>query len=201
MKKVLPPAALPLALAALPVPGCQSPAPPAAPPNPPARIVPAGATEASLRANWKERLDQPYVYLEHRGDYRALGGRMRELFAAAETAGIAATGPPFALFFDDPGAVAIADLTSRVCLPVDGPPAEAGGLAYDVLPPAMVAYGLVPGAYDRVAGAYPALFAYVEDHGWTARGPLREIYLVNPADAASFADLLTEVQIPWVPGR
>jgi len=180
---------------------CQSAASITASPDAPARIVPVGSSPQSLHANWKERLDQPFVFLEHRGDYRNLGDTMRRLLATAEEEGIAVTGPPFALFYDDPGQVPIRDLHARACLPVSGPPRGRSVLGYEVLPQAMVAYGLVPGAYDRVPEAYPVLFDYLGDHGWEQRGPLREIYLVNPAEVATFDELVTEVQIPWVAAR
>jgi len=152
-----------------------------------------------IEANWKERLAQPYVYVEHTGDYRRLGDSMRALFAAAESMELDATGAPFALFFDDPGRVPSEHLKARACIPVSERPAR--GLAvleYDVLPRAMVVYARVGGAYPEVARSYPTLFAYLRELGWVQGGPIREVYLVNPVDAPSYQELLTEVQIPWV---
>ena len=62
----------------------------------------------------------------------------------------------------------------------------------------MVVYARVPGAYPEVARTYPALFAYLRELGWRQGGPVREVYLVNPVEARSYDELLTEVQIPWV---
>ena len=93
------------------------------------------------------------------------------------------------------------ELRSRACLPVRRPPGGDSLLGYEVLPQAMVAYGLVPGAYDLVPRSYPVLFDFLQDHGWERRGPLREIYLVNPGEVDSFDQLITEVQIPWVAAR
>ncbi len=159
--------------------------------------IPASGGPAHVEANWKERLAQPYVFLEQHGDYRRLGDVMRRLFGAAETLGLEPEGAPFALFFDDPGSVALAELRARVCLPVSERPARLGDLQYDVLPRAMVVYARVPGAYPEVPRSYPALFAYLRELGWSQGGPVREVYLVNPREVESHEQLLTEVQIPW----
>ena len=164
--------------------------------------VPGAGSNQVVEANWKERLAQPYVYLEHRGDYRQLGDAMRALFQQSQELGITSTGAPFALFYDDPGQVAVESLRARVCLPVAERPARLSGLEYDVLPRSMVAYARVPGAYPEVARSYPALFAYLRELGWRPATPIREVYLVNPVDVPSYDQLVTEVQIPWsAPGR
>jgi effector-binding domain-containing protein len=162
--------------------------------------IPASNGLAHVDANWKERLAQPYVFLELRGDYRRLGDGMRRLLAEAQELELELDGTPFALFYDDPGRVALDELRARVCLPVGARPGRLGALQYDVLPRAMVVYARVPGAYPEVARSYPALFAYLGELGWSQGGPVREQYLVNPLDAAQHSELLTEVQIPWSAG-
>jgi AraC family transcriptional regulator len=157
-------------------------------------------TMTGSEPNWKERLAAPYVYVEHRGDYRRLGDAMRALFASAEELGLDASGAPFALFFDDPGTVPTDELRARACLPVSERPARLGQLEYDVLPRAMVAYARVRGAYPEVPRSYPAIFAYLRELGWSPTAPIREVYLVNPVEAASHEELITEVQVPWVAG-
>jgi len=162
------------------------------------QAVVASAAGQRLEANWKERLAQPYAYVEHVGDYRRLGDSMRALFAAAAELELETSGPPFALFFDDPGQVPIERLRARACLPIaQRGSASAAGLQYDDLPRAMVVYARVGGPYPDVAGSYPVLFAYLRDLGWSPGGPIREIYLVNPKDVSDYRELLTEVQIPW----
>jgi effector-binding domain-containing protein len=167
----------------------------------PGDLEPA-TVELLATANWKERMDQSYVFIEQRGDYRSLGKAMRSLFDAAALAGIVADGPPFALFFDDPARVALAGLRARVCLPIAPDTiAPAGlGLAVDVLPRAMVAYCQARGSYDELTRYYPIVFDFLEAHGWTQAGPVREVYLVNPACVAGHAELLAEIQIPWTVG-
>lgn len=161
--------------------------------------VPVAATGGgdTIEAKWKERIEQPYVYLEHLGDYRDLGSAMRNLFAEASELSLEPDGAPFALFYDDPGRTPAAELRARVCLPVADRPSSSGSLRFDLLPRAMVVYARVRGAYPEVAQSYPALFRYLSGLGWRPGGPVREVYLVNPADVAQYEDLLTEVQIPW----
>jgi effector-binding domain-containing protein len=159
-----------------------------------------GAPRSRSEANWKERVAQPYVFVEQRGDYRELGSAMRALLESAAAGAIEASGPPFALFFDDPGRVPRPELRARVCLPVAERGRVAPGLQADVLPRALVVYAEVPGAYPEVPRAYPALFSYLAEQGWVATGPVREIYLVNPGAVGSYEELRTEVQIPWTPG-
>jgi effector-binding domain-containing protein len=160
-------------------------------------VVPASAGLTAVEANWKERLEQPYVFIEQRGDYRRLGDAMRRVLAAAEAQGLELDGTPFALFYDDPGRTPVGELRARACLPVAARPGRLGELAFDVLPRAMVVYARVPGPYPEVPRSYPALFAYLEQLGSLAGGPVRELYLVNPVEAANPAELWTEVQIPW----
>ena len=168
---------------------------------PRAIALPASAGAAHVEANWKERLAQPYVFLEPLGDYRRLGDAMRRLNAESESVGIDVAGLPFALFFDDPGRVAADALRARVCLPVAERPARLGVLRFDTLPRAMVVYARVPGAYPEAARSYPALFSYLRELGWSVGGPVREVYQASASaselDLLASDALVTEVQIPW----
>jgi len=165
---------------------------PAAGPAHDASPVPAAApmsSTSSVVPNWKERLEQPYLYRDHVGDYRELPGALRELLensAARDRSGAA-----FVLFYDDPRRVPVAELRARVCIPVAQRPDALAGLRYDVLPRALVAYAHVESGEAAAARSYPALFAYMQELGWPAGIPVREIYRgLDDAGAP------TEVQIP-----
>lgn len=150
--------------------------------------------------NWKERLAQPYVYVEHRGDVRRIGLALQRLFTLAAEAGLEPAGPPFALFYDDPAATAVEELVARACLPVAAMDAAPAGLGAAVLPQAMVAYQHVRGPYEAVARSYPELLRWIRGRGWEPGVPVREIYLAAPgATPASDASVgaVTEVQMPW----
>ena len=56
-----------------------------------------------VHAAYKERLEQPYVFAELRGSYTRTGRALEGLQATLEERGLVASGPPFALYFDDPG--------------------------------------------------------------------------------------------------
>jgi len=148
-----------------------------------------------VEVQWKERMAQPYVFLEHNGDYRLMGATMRQLMQAA--AGLPVTGPPFALFYDDPGSTPLSELRARVCLPVaTEPQTMPSDFRYEVLPRSMVVYARVSGPYDHAGRIYGQLFAYMQKLNWKRGGPIRETYLVNPGEVADPARLWAEVQIP-----
>jgi effector-binding domain-containing protein len=149
---------------------------------------------------WKERLGQPYVHLDSTGSYTGIGRLLEAVHQAARDQGIAPAGPPFALYYDDPGLVPVEELRMRACLPVAGAVAPLPPLGFDVLPATTVVYALVAGPYPEVPRAYPGLFAYLEELGWVEDGPVREIYLVDPGTVESWDELVTEVQVPAVNG-
>lgn len=149
-----------------------------------------------VHANFKERLEQPYVFVELTGSYTQTGRSLSGLADALRAAGVAASGAPFGLYYDDPGRTPVAQLRSRACIPVESEPAASAGLAFDVLPRAQVVYAVVGGPYPEVPRAYPGMYAYLKHMGWVEAGPIREIYLVAPGSVASYAELLCEVQIP-----
>jgi effector-binding domain-containing protein len=170
---------------------------------PPATVPGVEITRApytTVAADWKERMDTLYVYVEHHGDYRELGAAIRELQTQAAAAGMQPTGPLFALYFDDPGRTRIDALRSRACLPVAFDAEVPAGLRRATLPQATVAYAVVAGAYPEVPRAFPGLFRWMHERNWVQDGPLRQVYLVDPGSVASWDELLTEVQVPWTPG-
>jgi effector-binding domain-containing protein len=145
---------------------------------------------------YKERLDQAYVYVELSGSYALSGRSIPEVARWMKEQGLAASGPPFALFYDDPGSVPLERLRSRVGFPVEPGTAPKEPLRADVLPGATVAYALASGAYPEVPRCYPGVLAYVHTMHWAVAGPIREIYLVEPASVRDWSELRCEVQVP-----
>lgn len=154
-----------------------------------------------VAANWKHRLAQPYTFLEARGSYTQIGALLGALVSEAQRQGLSVSGPPFALYYDDPGRVAVDELRLRACLPLDGAVQLDAPLAYDVLPSTTVVYAFVSGPYPEVPRAYPGLYRYLGELGWREDGPVRESYLVNPGEVGDFSQLVTEVQIPATSAR
>lgn len=154
-----------------------------------------------VAANWKQRLAQPYVFLEARGSYTQVGALLGELVAEAQRQDLRIGGPPFALYYDDPGRVAVDELRLRACLPLEAAATVDAPLAYDVLPSTTVVYAFVSGPYPEVPRAYPGLYRYLSELGWRENGPVRESYLVHPGEVVDFSQLVTEVQIPATSAR
>jgi len=152
----------------------------------------------TVHADWKQRLEELYVYVELEGDYRGIGGALERADSAMRAQGIEPSGPPFALYYDDPAAVPVAQLRARACFPVAGPTTPDDPLLYDVLDGATVVYAFASGPYPEVPRAYPGLYGYLERIGWEERpdAPIREVYLVNPAAVEDWGELVCEIQIP-----
>jgi AraC family transcriptional regulator len=151
---------------------------------------------SQVHANWKQRLDQPYVFVEYTGSYTETGRLLPAIHAAMRDQGLEPSGPPFALFYDDPGKVPAAQLVSRACVPVDRVVSPTGNLLFDVLPSTTVVYAFVTGPYPDVPMSYPGLYAFMNKMGWREDGPIRETYLIPPDSVSSFDQLTTEVQLP-----
>ena len=151
----------------------------------------------TVHADWKQRLEELYVYVELEGDYRGIGGALERADTAMRAQGLEAAGPPFALYYDDPATVPTDRLRARACFPVAAPSTPDAPLAYDVLDGATVVYAFAAGPYPEVPRAYPGLYAYLERIGWEERpeSPVREVYLVNPASVDDWDELVCEIQI------
>ena len=73
-----------------------------------------------VHVNWKDRLPLAYVFVDHIGTYTETGRELETVAKAMKAQELVPTGPPFVLFFDDPGKVPVDQLRSRACFPVDG---------------------------------------------------------------------------------
>src|SRR5258706_11876660 len=149
-----------------------------------------------VHCNWKERIAQPYVYLEFKGSYAVSGRNVPEVARLMSEQGLTASGPPFGLYYDDPGEVPIDQLRSRLCFPVELAAQTKEPLRADVLPSATVAYAVVSGRYPDVPRCYPGLLAYMKRMHWAVAGPIREVYWVPPGSVSDWSALRCEVQVP-----
>jgi AraC family transcriptional regulator len=159
------------------------------------------APHEAIEVHWKQRFEEHYAYLEASGSYTGIGKLLEETYARMVEAGLEASGPPFALFYDDPGLVPVAELRMRACFPVARGSTVEPPLRSASLPSTTVVYAFIGGPYPEVPRAYPRLFAFLEEMGWVLDGPIREIYLVNPAAVADWDELVAEVQLPATSGR
>jgi len=149
-----------------------------------------------VHTSWKQRMDQPYVYFERFGSYAETGSFIATLQREMQVQGLTATGPPFALYYDDPGTVPADRLRSRVGIPVGGARSPREPLRYDVCESVTVAYCYATGPYHEVPRVYPGVFGFMNRMNWQLSGPIREIYIVPPQPDMVGSQLLTEVQLP-----
>ncbi|HPF15274.1 MAG: GyrI-like domain-containing protein [Planctomycetes bacterium] len=152
-----------------------------------------------IDASWKQRLDQPYVYMEHIGSYTETGTLLPALHRELAAQGLEPAGAPFCLFYEDPALVPVAQLRSRACVPIAGARSPKAPLAYDVLPSTTVAYAFVSGAYPDVPRGYAGVYQFMKRMNWVENGPIREIYLVPPTPGIDSSELVAEIQIPAAP--
>ncbi len=166
----------------------------------PVRDLPVNhAPFGELESSWKQRLAQPYVYLDHTGSYRDTGALLPVLHREALAQGLTPSGPPFGLYYDNPAAVPVERLRSRACLPVATPVEPRPPLAGATLPSTTVIYAYIGGPYPEVAQAYPPLLGHLARMGWVLSGPVRETYLIAPDSVQDYGELITEIQIPGGP--
>lgn len=154
-----------------------------------------------VAVNWKQRMARPYAFIEARGSYTGIGALLQEVSRLAAEQELPVDGPPFALYYDDPGSVPVSELRMRACLPLERPGNSREPLAESLLEDATVVYAFVGGPYPEVPRSYPALYRYMDELGWQEAGPIREVYMVNPATVADYAELVTEVQVPATSAR
>ncbi len=151
-----------------------------------------------ISVSWIQRLDQPYVYVDHYGSYTETGAHLPSLLREMREQGLQmqTNSSPFCLFYDDPAAIPAAELRSRACIPISAPRSPLAPLGYDVLPSRTVAYAFVSGPYPDVPRAYPKIFEFMAGKNWVMGGPIREIYIVPPTSANGPREYLCEIQIP-----
>jgi len=124
------------------------------------------------------------------------------IFAAIGRAGAVPAGPGGALYDERWFADGGGEVTAYI--PVTGAPGAAGpgarkasGAAGMVtLPPARLAVALHEGPFEDLDLTYGRLGRHVLDAGFVVAGPVRETYLVSPADTRDASALRTEVGWP-----
>jgi DNA-binding transcriptional MerR regulator/effector-binding domain-containing protein len=118
------------------------------------------------------------------------------IFAAMGRAGAAPAGPGGALYDERWFADGGGDVTAYV--PVTGAPgpATAPGAEVITLPAARLAVALHEGPFEDLDLTYWRLGRHVLDAGLVVAGPVRETYLVSPADTRDAAALRTEIGWP-----
>lgn len=129
-------------------------------------------------------------------DYRSVGPIYEEVFAEVGSRGLAPTGPPLCLYYDEE--YTETDVDVEVAVPVDtGEPADEGRFKIRDLPAHEQVASLVrKGPYDDFTPSYQTLMDWIEANGYRIVGPNREIYLQGPESELPPQEWLTEIQFP-----
>jgi DNA-binding transcriptional MerR regulator len=108
-------------------------------------------------------------------------GALGELMATLAAQHLDPAGPAGGVFADELFAEERGEAT--IFIPCSEGVRAMGRVAPLVVPPADLAIIVHPGSHNGIDRAYGALGAYVTQHALAVNGPLREYYLVGPAEA------------------
>jgi DNA-binding transcriptional MerR regulator len=119
------------------------------------------------------------------------GKAMGQLAAGLHTAGIDPAGPPRWVYrsMDDDS------WTIEACFPISGVESAPVGFTLHRLDGGRAATALHVGPYDELGMAYRELEVWIEKQGLVATGPTFDVYLNDPNEVSSPAEL--ETQIFW----
>jgi AraC family transcriptional regulator len=136
--------------------------------------------------------------ISHKGSYMEIDRAIGRLFEGLAARGLLAPGARMiALFFDDPDAVAVADLRAKACSPIGAEAEPAAPLEETILRGGLYARLRYQGPYADMKDAYRWLFSTWlanSDHE-AADAPVFEEYLNNPQEVPPNA-LLTDIHLP-----
>lgn len=135
--------------------------------------------------------------LLHRGPYREIGHAFSLLMGRLD--GVAVAGPTFAVYHDDPSAVAEADLRSHAGIEVAPGAPLPPGLDRLQLPAGRRAVTVHRGPYEGLEATWERFYAWLGASGLdVADAAPFERYLDDPREVAP-EDLLTEILVPLRP--
>lgn len=147
--------------------------------------------------------------LRTRGPYWKLSGTLSRLRSWMEDAGIEPAGPPLGLFHDDPARVPPEEARYTLCYPLDpmeaaraterlvGAPGTGDALELLEFPSTDAATAEYRGPAADSPAVYARVDAWMEERGYLADGPPREVYLAEPGTLGKGL-MHAEVQQPVV---
>jgi DNA-binding transcriptional MerR regulator len=120
-------------------------------------------------------------------------GAVGELHATLTAQRIAPAGPAGGVFSNELFAEGSGRAT--IFVPCAPSPRSMGRVAPQLVPPADLAVVVHAGPHTDIDRAYGALGTYVTRHALAVEGPIREYYLVGPADTSD--DTLWRTEVGW----
>jgi effector-binding domain-containing protein len=136
------------------------------------------------------------AYISHRGSYGEIGPLFLKLFEWANTRGIAVSGPPLGIFYDDPSKTPVEKQRSEACIPIDGKPLPEGRIRIRKLDPMNVACITHLGPMREYPATYSKLVQWIESNHYAAAGPTFEVYYGTPTIEKNELLVHSEIQIP-----
>lgn len=145
-------------------------------------------------------LPQQVLGMRQKGFYRDIPAMLGEIYIYGLSHQAVLSGPP--VFICHEGSVEEAmlaneagDADMEVAFPVDGPVEGDGPITTYDLPGGRMARVQHRGPYEGCGPTYTRLFAWIEEHGFTIAGPVREVYLNDPTQVKP-EEVLTDIYVP-----
>jgi DNA-binding transcriptional MerR regulator len=161
----------------------------------------------SFSVTVKEVPDQPLISLRTHAAYGTFGQAIRSAFGALMTYALTEKvyspekSPLVIIHQYTPQEYMEAGTDFEVCLPVQRLLEGMHGIVSTILPGGTVASVVHVGPYHELEIIYPALGAWIEEHGYVITGPPRNVILTNYALVTDSAGYQTEVMWPITKGE
>ena len=147
----------------------------------------------------KEIEPRTVAYKGVKGSFTKVPDTIGEVVGWITQRGLSMSGPPVAVYFDDPRHVPEEELAWEIQWPVSGDPARAEpdeqGIGIRRVDAYDAAVTLFVGPYEQVGPVYDALIEWVTENGYRVAGPPEEVYLNDP-NADPRQEPLTEIRLP-----
>lgn len=136
------------------------------------------------------------AYIRHRGSYAEIGALFLKLFEWANRKGIAVSGPPLGIFYDDPSRTPVEKQRSEACIRIEGKPPPEGRIKIKKLDPIDVACITHLGPMRQYPATYSKLVRWIESNHYATAGPTFEVYYGTPTVENGELVAHSEIQIP-----
>ncbi len=132
------------------------------------------------------------------GPYNQTGAVIDEVIAWLLQTGHPYSGPPFAIYYDDPEKVDEKDLRAEVCLPVEENLEHTGKFERKHIEGGSFVAFPHQGPYDGIPEVYEKIFDWIEENGYEflKEDGTREVFHKVMGEVESSDELLTEILVP-----
>jgi effector-binding domain-containing protein len=139
------------------------------------------------------------AFIAMKGPYRLIEGTVRKMIAVTMETGYTITGMPVGVFTDMPGQAPKDEQLWEIRFPINSSAVpgtvDEHGMGVKKVKAFQFACAVHTGPLTEIRRTTDGLVSWIEENGYAIAGPLEEVYLTDPADAAP-EDLVTEVGFP-----